>query len=268
MSKIIIKRTRENLAKYYEVCEECLREHRKSHNLAIDQPCSCAWSIDNEMCPDIEQKYLKFKEDNKMGKILKKLEKIQNGFKFLKSYIMHYEVDGESYQYELVSRNELKDPSQLGQSVNAIAIVPIFRSMEILVCREFRYAINDYCYEFPAGLIDEGETPEAAAIRELKEETGLDVQEVILTLPAGYSSAGMTDEKVAVVFCLVDGTVKGSTGKEEIHCQKMTLDDALLLTTSQKEQLSCRFQLLVTALAMADAYDCNELIEIIKTVLG
>lgn len=268
MEEPVVKRTKENLARYYDACEECLKEHRKQHKLPSDYSCSCAWSIDNEMCPDIEQKYQKFKEDSKMGKILKRLERVKDGFKFLKSYVMHYEVDGEPYQYELVSRNDLQDPSQLGQSTNAIAIVPIFRNMEILVCREFRYAINDYCYEFPAGLIDEGETPEAAAIRELKEETGLDVLEVILTLPAGYSSAGMTDEKVAVVFCLVDGTIQDSTGKEEIHCQKMTFDDALLLATSQREQLSCRFQLLVTALAMADAYDCDELIEIIKTVLG
>lgn len=268
MDEPVVKRTKDNLARYYEVCEECLKEHRQNHQLPSDYPCSCAWSIDNEMCPDIEKKYQKFKENSKMGKILKKLERVKDGFKFLKSYVMHYEVDGEPYQYELVSRNDLQDPSQLGQSTNAIAIVPIFHDMELLVCREFRYAINDYCYEFPAGLIDEGETPEAAAIRELKEETGLDVLDVVITLPAGYSSAGMTDEKVAVVFCLVEGEIKDSTGKEEIHCQKMTFQDALLLATSHTEQLSCRFQLLVTALAMADAYSCDELVELIREVLG
>ena len=36
-------------------------------------------------------------------------------------------------------------------------------------------SVGDYVYNFPAGLIDEGETPEVAAKRELKEETGLDL---------------------------------------------------------------------------------------------
>ena len=143
MDEPVVKRTKENLARYYDVCEECLKEHRKTHKLPSDYSCSCAWSIDNEMCPDIEQKYQKFKEVSKMGKILRRLERVKDGFKFLKSYVMHYEVDGEPYQYELVSRNDLQDPSQLGQSTNAIAIVPIFRNMEILVCREFRYAISN-----------------------------------------------------------------------------------------------------------------------------
>ena len=47
---------------------------------------------------------------------------------------------------------------------------------DILVCKEFRYPLNDFCYEFPAGLIDEGETPEEAAIRELKEENNTEVE--------------------------------------------------------------------------------------------
>ena len=122
-----------------------------------------------------------------MGKILKGLEKVKDGF--LKAYNMQYDVDGKPYTYELVSRNDLQDPSQLGQTANAVAIVPIFRDGTILVCREFRYAINDYCYEFPAGLIDPGETVEQAAIRELSEETGLKVEEILAVLPAGYSSA-------------------------------------------------------------------------------
>lgn len=190
------------------------------------------------------------KENNKMGKILETLEKVKDGF--LKAYNMHYSVDGKPYTYELVSRNELSDPSQLGAKANAVTIVPIFKDMSILISKEFRYAINDYCYEFPAGLIDAGETIQDAAIRELKEETGLDVSEVLLTLPAGYSSAGMTDERVAVVFCLVNGEIVESTGKEEIHSTRISIDDAAKIVLDSSAQVSCRFQLIITALTMSN----------------
>ena len=191
-----------------------------------------------------------------MGKILKGLEKVKDGF--LKAYKMQYDVDGKPYTYELVSRNDLQDPSQLGQTANAVAIVPIFRDGTILVCREFRYAINDYCYEFPAGLIDPGETVEQAAIRELSEETGLKVEEILAVLPAGYSSAGMTDEKVSVIYCLVDGDIQDSVGKEEIHSQKMSIEEAMLLVLTPSNQISCRFQLIVTFLTMTQAYGMDD----------
>lgn len=43
---------------------------------------------------------------------------------------------------------------------------------KIVLVRQYRYPINKYIYELPAGLIDEGETSEQTAIREMKEETG------------------------------------------------------------------------------------------------
>lgn len=42
--------------------------------------------------------------------------------------------------------------------------------------RQYRYPLDDYLYELPAGLIDEGEGPSEAAIREMKEETGMDFE--------------------------------------------------------------------------------------------
>ena len=45
--------------------------------------------------------------------------------------------------------------------------------------RQFRPAVETYTWEFPAGTLDPGETPEQAARREVVEETGLEPEELV-----------------------------------------------------------------------------------------
>ena len=56
------------------------------------------------------------------------------------------------------------------------------------------------CVEFPAGLIDDGETPEQAAVRELKEETGYEGK-VCETSPKLSNQSGMTNATHKVLDC-------------------------------------------------------------------
>ncbi|KAK0628243.1 NUDIX hydrolase domain-like protein [Bombardia bombarda] len=59
--------------------------------------------------------------------------------------------------------------------IDAVGIVAFLEKEtgpEIVVQKQYRPPLNQVVIELPAGLIDEGETPEKAAIRELKEETG------------------------------------------------------------------------------------------------
>lgn len=68
---------------------------------------------------------------------------------------------------------------------------------QVLLIRSWRYPIQQEGWEIPAGSVDCGEDPAAAAIREVKEETGLDVNHLVL-LCQFYPSNGMSDQKVYV----------------------------------------------------------------------
>lgn len=57
----------------------------------------------------------------------------------------------------------------------ACAIVPVFRDGSIMLIKQFRYPVKQIFFEVPAGKIDPGESPITTAIRETKEETGLQV---------------------------------------------------------------------------------------------
>lgn len=91
-------------------------------------------------------------------------------------------------------------------SPDAVIIAAYHRSRKkLVVIREFRVTLAGDEYGFPAGLVDAGESIEQAARRELREETGLSVARVLDTSPPLYSSAGMTDESVCMVFVECDG---------------------------------------------------------------
>lgn len=57
-----------------------------------------------------------------------------------------------------------------------VAIVALTPSQEVVLVRHWRYPVNSEFLEIPAGGIDERETPQDAAIRELSEETGYTAQ--------------------------------------------------------------------------------------------
>lgn len=66
---------------------------------------------------------------------------------------------------------------------------------QVLLLRQYRYAAEQVLYEVPAGRLDPGESPEACAHRELREETGCTAgkMEHLTTM---YTTPGFTDEKI------------------------------------------------------------------------
>lgn len=75
-----------------------------------------------------------------------------------------------------------------------VCILP-FVGEDILTLKQYRYPIRSWQRELPGGFIDEGETPEEAAVRELSEETGYTVKD-IQSLGEFYPSFGSTNEKI------------------------------------------------------------------------
>jgi ADP-ribose pyrophosphatase len=144
--------------------------------------------------------------------------------------VAYVDKNGHDRYWQIASR--AKEPKCITKKFrvpDAVVIVP-FHTAEnkIVVTREYRIPLADFEYGFPAGLIDEGETIEQASRRELKEETGLDVIKFTRMSPSIYSSAGMSDESVAMVYVECDGrpSKAGNTGSEFIEVELVSPSQA------------------------------------------
>jgi 8-oxo-dGTP pyrophosphatase MutT (NUDIX family) len=97
----------------------------------------------------------------------------------------------------------------------AVVIVPVTRESGALVLiRQFRLPFEAEVIEFPAGLVDPGESPEETAERELLEETGYRGELVDLGPPVA-SSAGLTTEVVYMAYMSVEEEPTDPTAHED-----------------------------------------------------
>ncbi|KAL3905839.1 MAG: hypothetical protein SGILL_009517, partial [Bacillariaceae sp.] len=108
-----------------------------------------------------------------------------------------------------------KDPTR----PDAVIIIPLLKSKndstvaDTILVEQFRPPVGCATLEFPAGLMDDGETAVEAALRELKEETGYigeadtatNTTQVVPTVSRNVCmSPGLADETVQVVMVEVD----------------------------------------------------------------
>lgn len=77
---------------------------------------------------------------------------------------------------------------------NAVAILPL-NDDRCKLLKQYRYAIDQYIYEAPAGTMEPGEDPLKTAHRELIEETGFTAR-TIIQKGFIYTTPGYTDEKI------------------------------------------------------------------------
>lgn len=146
------------------------------------------------------------------------IRKVHEG-KFITRYDVDYITsEGRSKTYEMISRNrniQTMDELQNRKADSVIMILTDRKGERILVNREYRMAMAQWIYNFPAGLIDPGETPEESARRELWEETGLQLVRIDDILDNSYSAVGFSNERNICVFGVADGKFGRSTSDAE-----------------------------------------------------
>ena len=161
---------------------------------------------------------------------IKSADKLTN-LKWLNMFDVDYvDQDGRHRSWQIASRS--KAPKCITGQFNmpdAVVIVPFHTDEnKVVIIKEYRVPLADYEYGFPAGLIDPGETIEQTARRELQEETGLTVTRFLKISAPVYSSAGMTDESVAMVYVECEGqpSTAGNTSSELIEVQLVSRTQA------------------------------------------
>ena len=133
-------------------------------------------------------------------------------------------------------------------SVSIIAMTD--HGQMVLVLHPCRPPVKKPTLEFPAGMIDAGETPIDAALRELQEETGFKsyVHSVVSVIGPTYSSPGMSTE----TNYLVRVRVSGKPGKQVLQEGEQGLkvvyhSPAELLKLASSYSLSSRLAAFISA---------------------
>lgn len=108
---------------------------------------------------------------------------------------------------------------------NAAIIVPVTDDGNFIMIREPRTPIGLKVLAFPAGVIEEGETPKEGAIRELKEETGYRAEYMKKMLEV-YTEIGHSDEKIEIFLAKdLKYTNKHLDETEDIEVVKVPVEE-------------------------------------------
>lgn len=118
----------------------------------------------------------------------------------------------------------------------------------LVLIRQYRYPIGGYVYEFPAGLLDEGESAAEAGTREMFEETGLNFR----PMDGGcyqrpfFTSVGMTDESCAMCFGYCDGepTNAHQESSEDIQVVLADRDECRRILKEENVAVMCAYMMM------------------------
>lgn len=174
-------------------------------------------------------------------------------------FLNYYELStvkrtGKSGRYFMASRSadiESLDLSTGRNTPNGVVIFSLAgeKKDKVVLVHQYRYPIAGYIYELPAGLIEKNENYREAAVREMKEETGLtfsalDVDPMYER--AFYNTVGMTDESCNLVYGYCEGTISrdGLEDSEELDVVLADRDEAIRILREEKVAANCAYMLM------------------------
>jgi len=136
----------------------------------------------------------------------------------------------------------------------SVMIVPLTTDGSLVFVRQYRHNLKAHVLEFPAGTLSEGEEPEAAAIRELEEETGYTLASGGRMKPVGaYYSLPSETNKYTHVF-LAAPVVSAGAARGDTEIEKyFDMSVVLLPVTEALGQLGTLISSMETAGAMMAA---------------
>lgn len=109
----------------------------------------------------------------------------------------------------------------------AAAVVPVDADRNVLLVRQYRYAVSGWLYEVPAGKLDEGEDPAICAVRGVEEEAGVRVGRLT---PMGWiwTTPGFSDERIWLYLAteLVEST-QSLQPDEVLSVERLPFDDTV-----------------------------------------
>ncbi len=170
------------------------------------------------------------------------------------SYLYGFSIEyldkaGKKRIWEMISRgdkNRLRSEIFDGKSYSDS--VMIFATdkdkQKVVLLKEFRIIAGKYVYMLPAGLVESGEDIKKAAIREFKEETGMNL-EVKQVQKERYISVGTSNEKTNIIYGYFSG--EPSTEFQEINedAQIVIVDKKMAIEVLEKEEVVVRTAMLL-----------------------
>ena len=158
--------------------------------------------------------------------------------------------DGSKAPYYVASRRKSADTIKAATHDNHPDGVILYgvhgeKKDKLVLIRQFRYPINGYVYEFPAGLVEPGEDMLEAGIREMYEETGLQFQ-AIGTVKPFFMTVGMTDESCGTVFgyCSGEPTACHQEGTEDIQVVLADRAECRRILKEENVALPCGYMMM------------------------